>query len=257
MDSSLNVSALGRRYGRIAPPPLPRHMMLNRTAAVALPQTVDLRKSAGPIKDQGDEGSCTGHAFSSAREWIARAYGKSAPILSPQFLYASALIAQGDFPNDDGSDGETLCETLIANGCCLESDYPYVAGQIERPTPAQLASARRYKLGAYHGLTGSYTALTVLGDKVPWPVGVGFNVFESFESDEVAKTGIMPIPGPGEKSLGGHQVLMLGYDMPKRLALIQNSWGTGWAQSGFFWMPFEVLDRPDTDLKIVHPGRPW
>jgi hypothetical protein len=33
---------------------------------------VDLRVWGGPIKDQGEEGSCTGHVFLSAREWIAR-----------------------------------------------------------------------------------------------------------------------------------------------------------------------------------------
>ena len=41
-----------------------------------VPQQVDLREWSGPIKDQGEEGSCTGHAFSSAREWIARKYEK-------------------------------------------------------------------------------------------------------------------------------------------------------------------------------------
>jgi hypothetical protein len=38
--------------------------------ALPVPPHVDLREWGGPIKDQGREGSCTGHAFSSAREWI-------------------------------------------------------------------------------------------------------------------------------------------------------------------------------------------
>ena len=41
-------------------------------APCVVPQLIDLREFGGPIKDQGEEGSCTGHAFSSAREWIAR-----------------------------------------------------------------------------------------------------------------------------------------------------------------------------------------
>jgi C1A family cysteine protease len=40
-------------------------------APFVVPQEVDLREFGGPVKDQGEEGSCTGHAFSSAREWIA------------------------------------------------------------------------------------------------------------------------------------------------------------------------------------------
>ncbi len=101
MESSLILSAGGRRYGRKEPPPLPHHMMLARRTS-GLPAVIDLRAWAGPIKDQGDEGSCTAHAGSSAREWISRKYFGKQPIQSPQFLYARELDAQGSFPDDDG-----------------------------------------------------------------------------------------------------------------------------------------------------------
>jgi C1A family cysteine protease len=38
---------------------------------------------------------------------------------------------------------------------------------------------------------------------------------------------------------------------------MQNSWGDGWGQRGYFWMPFEVISAPNTDLWMVHIGRPW
>ena len=86
--------------------------------AEPVPQRIDLREWGGPIKDQGEEGSCTGHAFSSAREWIARRHEKRAPILSPQCLYVEELIADGSFPNDDGAMPRTGCQVLAAKGCC-------------------------------------------------------------------------------------------------------------------------------------------
>jgi C1A family cysteine protease len=249
-----------RRYGRNIPDPLPAKKMLTRVSP-ALPQMVDLRQWAGPTKDQFNESCCTGFAFSSAREWIARKYPRNdadkSVILSPQYLYAEALIAQGDFPQDSGSDGTTLCKTLISKGCCEASLYPYFSGQILKPTAAQEANAALYKTGAYHGIANSQVALSVLGDAVPWPVAIGFTIYESFESDALAQTGIMTVPGAGEKVLGGHEVLCLGYDQTKQLALIQNSWGDSWGQKGYFWMPFVVLDAADTDLKISHTGRPW
>ncbi len=249
-----------RRYGRIQPAPLPAHRMLGpRVSVLTLPTVVDLRPNCGPIKDQGQEGSCTGHAFSSGIEWVNRAYLKRQPILSPQFFYAEELIADGNFPDDDGSDGTTGCNIAVGVGCCEASLYPYVAGDIERPTPAQMQNAVEYTLGAYHGLTGSATALSVIGDPTPWPVEIGFTVYDSFESDTTATTGIYN-PQPRESVLGGHEVLMVGYDVGPTptlrpvncppAALIQNSWGSGWGLSGFFWMALAVLDDTQTDLKI-------
>src|SRR5258708_6180195 len=162
-----------RKYGRKVPLPLPLHRMLSRRNP-ALPPGVDTRANCGPIKDQGSEGSCTAHAGTSANEWIHRAYLKSAPVFSPQYTYIKELIEQGSFPNDVGSDGVTLCDVLIADGCCEESLYPYVAGQLTATTTAQDLNAASTRLGAYHGLIGSETALSVLADATPWPVEIGF-----------------------------------------------------------------------------------
>lgn len=255
-----------RRYGRNVPAPLPVHRMLTRVSAI-LPPVVDLRPSCGPIKDQGQEGSCTGHTGSSAMEWIFRKYLNQQPVLSPQYFYAQELIHDGNFPNDSGSNGVSLCETAIFKGCCEASVYPYVAGQIARPSIEQDQNASKYRMGAYHGLSGSNALLSVLGDHVPWPVAIGFSVYESFESEETAKTGVMPLPSPSERLLGGHEVLAVGYDVGEaptlrpadcqKAVLIQNSWSSNWGQAGYFWMPLEIIDRPDTDCKIVHSGHPW
>ena len=256
-----------RRYGRNSPAPLPLHRMLSR-ANTGLPPAVDLSPLCGPIKDQGQEGSCTGHAFSSAIEWICRKYLNRSPILSPQYFYVRELVLQGDFPQDAGSDGVTGSSVAVAHGCCTAASFPYVSGQITMPTASQDAEASQYCMGAYHGLTGSQVALSVLGDPVPWPVEIGFDVYSSFEGGLLEATGIMKVPDTQkESSLGGHEVLMVGYDSgadptirPANCppdALIQNSWGTDWGLAGFFWMPLEILDWPTTDLKIVHSGKPW
>ena len=255
-----------RRYGRKIPAPLPAHRMLWRVSA-GLSPVIDLREWCGPIKDQGAEGSCTAHAGTSANEWIHRRYlENSSVVFSPQYTYAKELIAQGNFPQDAGSDGVTLCNTMIANGCCELSTYPYVAGQIEMPTAAQDANAAQYRMGAYHGLTGWGVAMSVLGDPVPWPVEMGFTVYSSFESDATAQTGIYN-PGSDEEVLGGHEVLLVGYDLGATPTLrpancppaflVQNSWGTGWGLSGFFWAVTAVLNDGQTDLKICHSGHPW
>jgi len=222
-----------------------------------IPESVDLRAWAGPIKDQGEVGSCTGHAFSSSREWIARKYEKASPVLSPQFLYVEELIVDGSFPQDDGAMPRTGCQVLTAKGCCEASLYPYVAGKFSTPTTEQAQNAFKYKTGGYHRIGNLSGFLSCLADPTPWPVAVGFAVYESFMAQQVSDTGIMPIPTPSEQRQGGHEVLCLGYDLPRRLALIQNSWGDDWGQKGYFWMPFEIIGAADTDLWMVHTGGPW
>ncbi len=58
----------------------------------------------------------------------------------------------------------------------------------------------------------------------------------------LAQTGIVPMPGGNEKSLGGHAVLAVGYDDTKQMFLVRNSWGNGWGIGGYFWMPYQYLD---------------
>ena len=257
-----------RQWGRRIPAPLPAAKMLRRISP-SLPPMVDLRAWCGPIKNQGDLGSCTGHAFSSGGEWIARKWLGAAPVLSPLYLYVKELQANGNFPQDAGSDGTTGCEVLTSFGCCEDWLYPDASQVIKHPTGRMNANAKTHAMGAYHGLVGSVTAQSVLGDPVPWPIEIGFTVYSSFESAEVATTGIYNPDPSTESVLGGHEILLVGYDLgispqlrppgagPSFLA--QNSWGTGWGWggSGFVWLATSVLDDPQTDLKIVHSGPPW
>jgi C1A family cysteine protease len=241
-------------------------MMITREV-VASP-VFDLRQWLGPRKNQGNEGACTAHAGTENGEWIYRKYRNESPIFSPQYTYAKELIAQGNFPQDDGSDGTTLCEVIIENGFCELSEYPYVAGQINEPTLAQDSNAAKWKLvGAYHGLVGSTTAASILSDPTPWTVAMGFTVYASFESSEVTTTGIYN-PQPGEQVLGGHEVHCVGGDLGDTPTLrpvncppaflFENSWGDDWGwEGGFFWAALSVINDPNTDLKVFHLGLPW
>jgi len=72
---------------------------------------------------------------------------------------------------------------------------------------------------------------------------MGFYVYDSFMSKNVSKTGIMPYPNTKrEKLLGGHAVLLVGYNKTKKVFIVRNSWGTNWGDNGYFYMPFDVVN---------------
>src|SRR5882724_11361301 len=79
-----------------------------------------------------------------------------------------------------------------------------------------------------------------------YPFVFGFTVYESFETNTVARTGHVPMPASGEHVLGGHAVCAVGYDIKRRWFICRNSWGTIWGMRGYFTIPFAYLT--DSDL---------
>ena len=85
------------------------------------------------------------------------------------------------------------------------------------------------------------------------PSMFGFYGFPSFNHSNV-KGGI-PFPCPGERAIWGHAIVTVGYDDNKVIKntlcnkdtkgalLIRNSWGTGWGDKGYGWLPYEYVLR--------------
>jgi len=44
-----------------------------------------------------------------------------------------------------------------------------------------------------------------------------------------------------ESVVGGHAVVIVGYDTATQRFIIRNSWGVSWGQSGYFTIPFEYV----------------
>lgn len=279
---ALELSKAGRKYGAITSTPDSRDNVglpdsLEKVAS--LPATASLETWQPPVKDQGQEGSCTAHGSSSLREFIFRKFHQyekarneypdpNAVILSPSFIYYVERELEGTLSQGDcGAQVRTSMQVISQYGSPLLSQEPYVDGQINvAPTTDQLQEATTFKAGAYHRLSGVTDIKTCIVSG--HAIVIGFNVYDSFESDELANTGLMPMPNTyTEQIIGGHEVFGgLAYDDSKQCpfarpgaVLMQNSWGTSWGIAGRFWMPYDYLNNSSFvgDIWMCHLGPAW
>lgn len=109
-----------------------------------------------------------------------------------------------------------------------------------KPASKCCKGARKYKAVQYHAarrILSQMKGCLASG----YPFVFGFTVCESFESQQVAQTGLVPVPAQTEKVLGGHCVVAVGYDDSQQRLIVRNSWGTGWGLQGHCTMPYAYL----------------
>jgi C1A family cysteine protease len=205
-----------------------------------LPPAADLRAQCSPVENQGNLGSCTANALAGALEFLEIKNKKPFADLSRLFIYYNERLIEHTINSDSGAMLRDGIKSLVKQGVCAEKKWPYVISKFTvKPTPACYAQAADHQITAYHRISTPNEMRGCLADGFPFVFG--FTVYESFESEEVAKTGVVSMPQPGEHALGGHAVLAVGYKEADRTFLIRNSWGARWGQKGYFTMPYDYL----------------
>jgi C1A family cysteine protease len=209
-----------------------------------LPRSVDLRSECPPVYDQGQLGSCTGNGIAGAIEFDQRKQRTKEFTPSRLFIYYSERVIEGTVSQDAGAQIRDGIKSVAKVGAPPESDWPYnIAKFAVRPPPKAYRDAKQDLVSAYSRVVQDTTQMRgCLAEGYPFVFG--FTVYQSFESETVARTGIVPMPGTGEAVLGGHCVVAVGYDDSKRRFIIRNSWGTGWGLHGYCLMPYEYLINP-------------
>jgi len=206
-----------------------------------LPVRVDLRAGCSPIEDQGALGSCTGNAIAGIVEYMDRRAGKMIDV-SRLFIYYEERVLMNTVNYDSGAYIRDGIKVVNKKGACLESVWPYMISRYRtKPSTAAYNDALRRKANAYQKCANFTAVKQALAQG--FPVVVGFDVYESFETQAVANTGVMPYPQAGEQLLGGHAVALVGYNDTTQRFIARNSWGTGWGDLGYFYMPYQVIQN--------------
>jgi C1A family cysteine protease len=209
--------------------------------AKGLPSKVDLRPKCPPVYNQGQLGCCTGNGIAAAIEFDQMKLGKKNFEPSRLFIYYNERVMENTVASDAGAQIRDGIKSVATVGAPPESVWPYdIKKFADQPPPLAYTDAKL-------DLVASYAKVAQVLQQMQgclasgYPFVIGFTVYESFESAAVAKSGIAPMPAPGEQVVGGHCVVAVGYDDKTRTFILRNSWGTGWGIKGYFTLPYEYL----------------
>jgi O-acetyl-ADP-ribose deacetylase (regulator of RNase III) len=249
------------------PPPVPTSATppspppSDRSAA-----SIDWSPHMLPVRNQGSENSATGFAMAAAMEFQIPGQLHQSVRLSPRDIYYAARTTP---VRDSGATFPAALAAMKNVGAVADAVWPYQAGQFAQEPPPQVASAPHYRLigeTELKGLDQIRAALAVA------PIVVAVPKYLS--GDAVTKTGILRIPlatTKGERLIFGLALCLVGYDDQRRQFKFINSWGTGWGEKGYGYLPYDypqarfwslngivaVAPPPANQPPIANSATPW
>jgi C1A family cysteine protease len=209
----------------------------------ALPERVDLREHWSDVMDQGDLGSCVANAIAGAIRATRSKNKMSVYDPSRLFIYYFARVLDGTDPKEDaGTYIRSGFKAVNKNRVCSERNWPYKIADfsVEPNKNAQKAATQHRKF--------NYLSLDGAPEEIKhslasgYPVVFGTAVYRSFMTKTVAQTGLVPNPDKTkEECLGGHAMVIVGYNNSQGHYVVANSWGADWGDKGFCYIPFEYI----------------
>ncbi|MFH1223816.1 MAG: C1 family peptidase [Pseudomonadota bacterium] len=217
---------------------------------IRVPKKIDLREACPEIEYQGKLGSCTAQALAGNLEFLDKKIDGKYTDVSRLFIYYNERVLMDAVDSDSGASLRDGIKTLKNDGACYESIWPYVISRFNKKPPQKCYDeAKAHRIESYHRLSAIPEMLTCLTEGYPFVFG--FAVYESFESEQVERTGIVRMPKKTEAQIGGHAVMAVGYDQAGKQFIVRNSWGKKWGMDGYFTMPFKYLDTLAGDFWTI------
>lgn len=231
----------------------------SKSARIKLPTETDLREWCSPVEDQEDLGSCTANAGVGIVEYFERrAFGKHIDA-SRLFLYKVTRNLMKE-KGDTGAYLRSTMGALALFGVPPEEYWPYNVKDFDVEPPAFCYGfAQNYQAIKYYRLDPPGTSADVLLNRIKSNLGAGlpsmfgFTVYSSISQAD-GNGGKIPYPTSGEKIEGGHAIAAVGYNDGVKIKnsnkngiettgalLIRNSWGTGWGDAGYGWLPYDYV----------------
>ena len=256
MALTLKPKTYNSKYGwRPDKPDQRDHSFTAIMAPASLPSFVDLRPQFPAVFNQQQLGSCTANSIAGVVEFDLIKQKILLPgnsyMPSRLFIYYNERVLEGTVSQDAGAEIRDGFKTINKQGVCAESEWPYNVNKFAiKPTAQSYTDALKHKAVAYQSINQDLVSMQscLAGG---YPFSFGFTVYDSFESNAVANTGVVPMPTMLENVLGGHAVAAVGYNsgpskvngVPPQTFIVRNSWGPYWGIKGYCFMPFTYLSN--------------
>jgi C1A family cysteine protease len=222
--------------------------------------SVDISDEFTPIMDQGQLGSCTANAGAGLVQYFEQKAYQSYTESARLFIYKATRNLM-HLIGDTGASLRATMGTLTLFGAPPEEFWPYNVEDFDvEPSAFCYAFGQSFQSIRYVRLDQPNLSTSDLLNSIKNYVSYGLPSmfgFTCYESLWQSKTngGNIPFPCKREKVIGGHAIVIAGYDDNKKIRnttcdeettgafLIRNSWGTGWGENGYGWFPYEYVLR--------------
>ncbi len=218
--------------------------------AEALPSFVDHTPQLPPPYTQGQWGTCYANAAAGILHGLMLA-DKASDVYLPSRLFIAwnACAAEGRTRAEDGiASLRNTIDPIKGIGFTDESSAPapwsYVDANLNvKPADDCFKEASKHLITSYERIEQnllSIKAALAEGHNII----CGVIIYPQFESPEAAKTGIIDTPGwlirNLTPSLGGHAIVLVGYDDKTQMFKFRNSWGM-WGDKGYGYLPYDYI----------------
>jgi len=239
-----------------------RDLTLNFKTNENISQQYDLSLNCTKVKNQGNIGSCTSYATIGALELLCKKYLKEnksqfqniEDIFSEKFLYyiTRVKIQKTDPKEDTGCYLRNVIKALTKYGVCLENSFPYDEKYYEAPSENCYKEALEYQTTKYARIIeGTSTFIDEIknviynGNPVICGIRCYDNIFHSVG-------GLINMPTSRNKVIGGHAILLVGYDDRSKLFKFKNSWSDKWGDKGYGYLFYDYAMENIMESWIIY-----
>ena len=212
----------------------------------ALEPKADLRPKCPPVWDQGRLGSCTGQGVAALVQYRFRRLGAEDFTPSRLFIYYNERVLENSVNFDSGASIRDGLQAVNRWGAPHEELWPYDTDKFKKkPTKSVYDDGLKFLQANYEAVDNTKPELLKTALSSDKPVVFGFTVYESHNSEQAEKTGVISMPLRSESACGGHCELLVGYDDEKQHWIARNSWSDTWGDQGYCYFPYAYLTDPE------------